>query len=302
MNNVYLRSDYSIKKISYFIILSLIPLIIAGFYKNGIRLYQNDLVGLFGLFKPLLITLLGFLIGIIVNLCYESIIKKNKDKISNKIFSSFHPVYGLIVASIISINTNIYLFIIITFILFLLSKFIKKTKINIIALTALVLIFIINLISSFTFLNIYEATKTFELSPLDYLIGKGSGGINTTYGLLLLISLIILGSKNYYKKMIPLFSTLTFTILIFGYAIYQNEIDLIFNNIFSNGILFSFIYVATDPLSSSYTMYGKLIYSLLLGVFTFIFFLIEPALAVLGAILLVSILHELIDKICLKKA
>lgn len=300
MNNIYLRSDYSIKKISKYILLSLIPLILAGFYKNGIKLYINDLVNIYGLFKPLMITISGFLIGILVNLIYENLIKKNKDTLSNKIFSSFHPIYGIIVGSIISINTNIFLYIIVTFIIFMISKFIKNTKINIMAFTSLIIIFIINITSSFTFLNIYEATKTFNLSSFDYLIGKGSGGINTTYGLLLLISLIILASKSYYKKMIPLFSALTFTFLICGYGIYNNEIELIFNNIFSNGILFCFIYIATDPISSSYTMYGKLIYSLLLGVFTFIFFLIEPTLAVLGAILIVSILHDFIDKLCLK--
>ncbi|MDD2409242.1 MAG: RnfABCDGE type electron transport complex subunit D [Bacilli bacterium] len=300
MNNIYLRSDYSIKKISKYIILSLIPLILAGFYKNGIKLYANDLVNIYGLFKPLLITISGFLTGIIVNLIYENLIKKNKDKLSNKIFSSFHPIYGIIVGSIISINTNIFLYIIVTFIIFMISKFIKNTKINLMAFTSLIIIFIMNIISSFTFLNIYEATKTFNLSSFDYLIGRGSGGINTTFGLLLLISLVILGSKNYYKKMIPLFSALTFMILICGYGIYKNEIELIFNNIFSNGILFCFIYIATDPISSSYTMYGNLIYSLLLGILTFIFFLIEPTLAVLGAILIVSILHDFIDKLCLR--
>ncbi|MDD4705946.1 MAG: RnfABCDGE type electron transport complex subunit D [Bacilli bacterium] len=300
MNNLYLRSDYSIKKISIYLLLSLIPLILAGFYKNGIKLYTNDLVNIYGLFKPLLITISGFLIGIIVNLIYENLIKKNNDKLSNKIFSSFHPIYGIIVGSIISINTNIFLYIVVTFIIFMISKFMKNTKINIMALTSLIIIFIINMTSTFTFLNIYEATKTFNLSSFDYLIGRCSGGINTTYGLLLLISLIVLVSKNYYKKMIPLFSALTFTALICGYGIYKNEIELIFNNLFSNGILFCFIYIATDPLSSSYTMYGKLIYSILLGILTFIFFLIEPTLAVLGAVLIVSILHDFIDKLCLK--
>lgn len=302
MNNVYIRSDYSIKNISKYILLSLIPLIIAGFYKNGIKLFINDFVGIYGLFKPILITISGLLIGVIVNLLYETYIKKNKDTLINKIFSSFHPVYGIIVSSIISINTNIFLFILVSFIIFFISKFIKFTKINIMSLTSLLIIFIINITSSFTFLNAYETTKIFSLSPFDYLIGRGSGGINTTFGILLLISLIILASKNYFKKSIPLFSTITFTICIIGYSIYRNEISLIFDNIFSNGIIFSFIYLATDPLSSSYTKYGKSIYSILLGILTFIFFLIEPTLAVLGAILIVSILHDFIDKICLKQA
>ena len=300
MNNVYLRSKYSIKNISIYIILSLIPLLIAGFYKNGIKLYHNNLVGIYGLLKPLLITISGFIIGALINILYETLVKKSKDSFINKVFSSFHPVYGLITASIISINTNIFLFISVTFIIFFISKFLKNSKINIIALSALLIIFIINLYNNFTFLNVYESSKEFSLSAFDYLIGRGSGGINATYGILLLISLILLGSKDYYKISIPLYSFISFIILISGFAIYKNNLSLILDTLFSNSILFSFIYVAAEPLSSSYTNRGKFIYGILIGVFTFIFFLIEPTLAVLGAILISSILHNFIDKLCLK--
>lgn len=300
MTNVYLRSNYSIKTISKFFLLSLLPLIAAGFYKNGIKLYANDLVGIYGLLKPLIITVTGFIIGVIINLLYETIFRKSSDTFINKIFSSFHPVYGVILASIISINTNLLLFIGITFLVFMISKFIKESRVNIMALTALLIILIINLTSDFTFLNTYESTKTLSLTGMDYLIGLGSGGINTSFVLLLLISLVILAQSDYYKKSIPLFSGITFFICMMFYCIYKNQVGLILDNIFSNGILFSFIYLATDPLSSSYTRKGKCIYGIIIGLLTFVLFLIEPSLAVIGAILMSSILHDFIDKICLR--
>ena len=67
------------------------------------------------------------------------------------------------------------------------------------------------------------------------------------------------------------------------------------NILFTNGILFSFIYIATDSVSSSYTKEGKIIYGVLVGLFTFLLYLINPALSSLGGILIASILNGVID-------
>ncbi len=302
MNDVYLRSHYNIKTISFKILLSLIPLILAGFYKNGLKLYLNDLVNIFGLFKPLVFTILGFIIGSLVNIIYMYLIKKDKDKLLEMIFSSFHPLYGVIIASIISINTNIFLFLIITFIILFLTKFIKEAKFNIMAFTSLLIILIFNLTGTFTFLNIYESTTVLNLNTLDYLLGMGSGGVNTSFVLFLLISFIMLSKEDFYKKSIALFSILVFSVMMIIYCAYTNQIGIVLENIFANGILFSYIYVAPETLSSSYTKKGQIIFGFLVGFLTFLLFLIEPSLAALGAILIVSLLHKVIDHICLQKA
>ncbi len=302
MNDVYLRSHYNITTISFKILLSLIPLILAGFYKNGLKLYLNDLVNIFGLFKPLVFTILGFIIGSLVNIIYMYLIKKNKDKLLEMIFSSFHPLYGVIIASIISINTNIFLFLIITFIILFLTKFIKEAKFNIMAFTSLLIILIFNLTGTFTFLNIYESTTVLNLNTLDYLLGMGSGGVNTSFVLFLLISFIMLSKEDFYKKSIALFSILVFSVMMIIYCAYTNQIGIVLENIFANGILFSYIYVAPETLSSSYTKKGQIIFGFLVGFLTFLLFLIEPSLAALGAILIVSLLHKVIDHICLQKA
>ena len=67
------------------------------------------------------------------------------------------------------------------------------------------------------------------------------------------------------------------------------------NMLFTNGILFSFVFIATEPLSSSYTKKGIIIYGILVGVLTFLLYLIQPALSSFGAILIVSIFNSLID-------
>ena len=71
-----IKSNNSIKRMSYIYIISLIPLILFGFYKNGISLYIKDYVNIVGMLKPLLFIIIGFLLGIIVNIIYEKIIHK----------------------------------------------------------------------------------------------------------------------------------------------------------------------------------------------------------------------------------
>jgi len=290
-----IKSDNSIKKISLILIISLLPLIIYGFYKNGIILYMKDYINVLGMLKPLFFIIIGFIIGILVNITYEKIIKKNKDNIIEVIFSSFHPIYGMLIASVSSINTNLFLFIIVTFIILLISKFINYNRVNYVALSSLIIFFIMNIFKKFTFLNIYEASNRFNLNAIDYMFGKGSGGIFTTNILLLIIGFIILYNSKVYKRNIPIFATLSFSILTIIYSLYNNNIEGIMNMLFTNGILFSFVFIATDPISSSYTKKGIVIYGIVVGILTFLLYLLQPALASLGAILIASIFNTLID-------
>ena len=289
-----LKSNDSIKRTSIIYLISLLPLILYGFYKNGLSLYLKEYISFKTMFKPLIMIIIGFLIGVLVNFIYEILIKKNKFKLSELIFCSFHPIYGILIAGISSINTKIYLFSIVTFVVLFISKFLKY-KINYVALSGLIIFFIMNQFHKLSFLNIYEASKVFNLNSLDYLLGKGSGGIITTNILLLIISYLILCTSKIYKKNIPIYGMLTFTILVVGYSIYKNNIGGIMDMLFTNGIMFSFIFVATDSISSSYTKKGIVIYSILAGIVTFGLYLINPALSSFGGILVASILNSVID-------
>lgn len=289
------KSNNSIKRITLTYIISLLPLILFGFYKNGISLYIKKYVNILEMFKPLVIILLGFLIGAIVNIIYEKKINKNKDNIKDIIFSSLHPIYGILIGCISSINTNIILFSLVTFIILLISKFIKNTKINYITLTSLIIFFIMNIFGKFSFLNAYEVSNNFNMNTIDYLFGKGNGGIVTTNILLLIISYIILYNSNIYKRNIPIYSFISFLLLTIIYCFIKNDIGNIMNMLFTNGILFSFVYIASEPNSSSYTRLGSTIYGIIVGVLSFIFYLINPALSSLGGIFIASIFNSLID-------
>lgn len=295
MKNIYVRSKNSIAQMSLIYFISLLPLIGYGFYKNGIFLYLKGYVNLLGMFKPLIFMLIGIFSGALVNIIYEKGVKKSKESLKEVLFSSFHIIYGLLIASLTSINTNIFLYTVLTFSLLLLSKFVKMKNLNVVALTSLLMILLTYLFSAFSYSNIYERSNVFNLNAVDYLFGRGIGGINTTCIALLVISLIILWNSHIYKKEIPLYSIISFFILILGYCIYKNDIANIFNMLFTNSILFSFVFVATIPNSSSYTKIGKIIYGIFVGILAFIFYLINPSFASLGAILIAGILSSVID-------
>lgn len=290
-----IKSNNSLKKVSLTLLISLIPLIIFGFYKNGISLYIKNYVNIFGMFKPLLFMVVGLFIGILVNVIYEKMINKNNDNLIEIVFSSFHPIYGMLVASVSSINTNIFLFIIVTFAVLFISKFIKNNRVNYVALASLIIFFIMNIFHKFSFLNVYEASNNFNLDAIDYMFGRGSGGIFTTNIILLIVSFIFLYNSKIYKKNIPIFASISFAILTVIYCIFNNNIGGIMSMLFTNGILFSFVFIATDPISSSYTKKGMIIYGILVGVLTFLLYLLQPALSSLGAILIASIFNGIID-------
>ena len=152
-----------------------------------------------------------------------------------------------------------------------------------------------NIFGKFSFLNAYEVSNNFNMNTIDYLFGKGNGGIVTTNILLLIISYIILYNSNIYKRNIPIYSFISFLLLTIIYCFIKNDIGNIMNMLFTNGILFSFVYIASEPNSSSYTRLGSTIYGIIVGVLSFIFYLINPSLSSLGGIFIASIFNSLID-------
>ena len=133
------------------------------------------------------------------------------------------------------------------------------------------------------------------MNAIDYMFGKGSGGIFTTNIILLVISFFVLYYSNVYKKNIAIFSSITFILFTVIYCFIIKDIGNIMNMLFTNGIIFSFVFIATDPISSSYTSKGKIIFGVLVGIITFILYLINPILSSYGGILIVSILNSVID-------
>lgn len=278
--STFVREETNIKKIISYLYISIIPLLIFGFYKNGIKGYD----GIF-ILHPLILDLVGFASGALVSIILEK----------KKPLTSFYPFYGLLSASLVFPNTSIIVFGFICFISLFIYKKINKNNVNIVCVIALIVILISNFYET-SYLNLVINSNT-NLDGLDYLLGKGSAGLNASCTLLSLASYLYLSTKDFYKKEIPLYSFLIYSILMVIYLSFIGDINSLFVRLLSNGTIFSLVFVSTMGSTSSYTKRGRICYALILGILMFILSFSFPSLAVISAIFLVSIMHKYIDKL-----
>lgn len=278
--STFVREETNIKKIISYLYISIIPLLIFGFYKNGIKSYD----GIF-ILHPLILDLIGFASGALVSIILEK----------KKPLTSFYPFYGLLSASLVFPNTSIIVFGLICFISLFIYKKINKNNVNIVCVIALIVILISNFYET-SYLNLVINSNT-NLDGLDYLLGKGSAGLNASCTLLSLASYLYLSTKAFYKREIPLYSFLTYSILMVIYLSFIGDINSLFVRLLSNGTIFSLVFVSTMGTTSSYTKRGRICYALILGILVFILSFSFPSLAVISAIFLVSIMHKYIDKL-----
>ena len=278
--STFVREETNIKKIISYLYISIIPLLIFGFYKNGIKSYDGIYI-----LHPLILDLVGFASGTLVSIILEK----------KKPLTSFYPFYGLLSASLVFPNTSIIVFGLICFISLFIYKRINKNNVNIVCVIALIVILISNFYET-SYLNLVINSNT-NLDGLDYLLGKGSAGLNASCTLLSLASYLYLSTKAFYKREIPLYSFLTYSILMVIYLSFIGDINSLFVRLLSNGTIFSLVFVSTMGTTSSYTKRGRICYALILGILMFILSFSFPSLAVISAIFLVSIMHKYIDKL-----
>lgn len=278
--STFVREETNIKKIISYLYISIIPLLIFGFYKNGIKSYDGIYI-----LHPLILDLVGFASGTVVSIILEK----------KKPLTSFYPFYGLLSASLVFPNTSIIVFGLICFISLFIYKKINKNNVNIVCVIALIVILISNFYET-SYLNLVINSNT-NLDGLDYLLGKGSAGLNASCTLLSLASYLYLSTKAFYKREIPLYSFLTYSILMVIYLSFIGDINSLFVRLLSNGTIFSLVFVSTMGTTSSYTKRGRICYALVLGILLFILSFSFPSLAVISAIFLVSIMHKYIDKL-----
>ncbi len=295
MNNVYVRSKNSLQSIILKTIISLIPLILFGVYYNGYLVKKYVGGGVITVLKPLTYVLIGVVIGALVNIIFT---KKTKNtRVSDLLFSSFHILYGIVLGALMSYSVNIIIYTIVITLLFILSKLVD-IKINVVALAFIIIYIITNVMGEFDYSYFDDVIKHVTQGNVkDMLIGFGHGGLCATSLILILISNVYLQVTSSIKTNIFIYSFLSFFALMLVSDL--AGVEGLFTYISS--VPFIFLYVATDSMSSCYTLKGTAIYGLIIGIGTFILYFINPVLAPFIAILVASFFHVLIDKLANKQ-
>lgn len=281
--NVYLKSKNNENKILVKYILLLIPFLIYGFYKNGILLYKGEYVNIFYMFKPLILTIISILISYLFT-------KYKKEE-----FISYRLYLNILSSLIVLPNTNIFIYLIILFLVNILYTF---KKVNISLITILLLIIVSMIFSKYLFLNVYEESVNHSYSITNYLFGNGSGGISNTLFIYSILVFIYLICDFSYKKHIVVTSlTVYYILLIISFVLFK-KFD--YNLLLNNNLVFSFIFLNTISIFTPYTKGGCYLYGFILGLISFCFSFIDINLGVYLISLILSFTSLYFDKLILK--
>ncbi len=281
--NVYLKSKNNENKILVKYILLLIPFLIYGFYKNGILLYKGEYVNIFYMFKPLILTIIAILISYLFT-------KYKKEE-----FISYRLYLNILSSLIVLPNTNIFIYLIILFLVNILYTF---KKVNISLITILLLIIVSMIFSKYSFLNVYEESVNHSYSITNYLFGNGSGGISNTLFIYSILVFIYLICDFSYKKHIVVTSlTVYYILLIISFVLFK-KFD--YNLLLNNNLVFSFIFLNTISIFTPYTKGGCYLYGFILGLISFCFSFIDINLGVYLISLILSFISLYFDKLILK--
>lgn len=258
----------------------LIPLVIYACYKNGYLLYQKNLINFFSIFKPLYLVLISIGIKVIIDLIRYK-----------KINLDYEYIYATLIGMIMPYNINIFMYLILCSIFYLLSLFLDKyIKVNKVCLIYLLIISIHFIFNDFTFMNIMEKNYTFNFEFLDYLFGRNVGSISTTSIILSLIAFIYLINDYYYKKDIPFTINIVYLILTFIYFLITNNSSFILNS----ELIFASIFIAPLPMYSPYRVNNQILYAIIIGILTFIISIIfNSIISIYISIFIVSLLNLL---------
>ena len=242
--------------------LALVPVLLFSFYKNGILLYQNDLISFIDLFIPLYF----YLISVIVSLLVSWVFKEDKKEMI---------LYGLILACSISINTNMILYPIVLFVSFSIGLTIhKKYSFNFLSLSRILLILAL-LVNSYSYMNVAEKIGMFHYNLFDLFLGFGVGGIASNSLFVLLISFFILISSKFYKKIIPIMASLSFACLFFLFFIFTKDSSYI-EGLLNGSVYFGFVFVGAHLTVSPDTKKAMAFYGIAIGVISAILALFLP--------------------------
>jgi len=326
----YIKSKNTTNKIMKNIIISLIPIVLFSFYKNGIIPFNQNKTGFFGMIYPLMFILIGTLSTGLFEGLYAKFILKEKD-LKRYLINSYSFIPGLFLSLILPINTPISILILGCFVSSIIGKMLFGGFGNNVFNPALIgRLFIIStyaivISNNGGYLNGYEIDTISGATPLtnasmieeigtyeslvtpygtllDFFIGTIPGAIGETSALLCIMAFIYLTITKTIKWRIPVFYVGTVFIMTLLIAI-SNGLGIWYPlfQILSGGLLFGAVFMATDPVTSPTTPIGQVIYGLLLGILTVVFRYLTPyPEGVLTSILTMNMLVFIIDKIGLK--
>ncbi|HHW69347.1 MAG TPA: FMN-binding protein [Tenericutes bacterium] len=328
----YIKDDNNTTKIMFNLLISLFPIILFTFYKNGIIPFYEGKTNVIEMFYPLIFIITGALTSFVTETIYFKLfLKIDNNQLLSTVKRSYAIFPGLFLSLVLPINTPITILILGSFIATLVGKLLfggfgnnifNPALIGALFITSAYSIIIANnggylnkleldTISGATPLantSLVEGIGTYQelVSPYgtlkDFFIGFIPGSVGETSAFLCLVAFIYLTYTKVIKWRIPTVYISTVFLMTYIIGAY-NDLGIWYPlfQILSGGLFFGAVFMATDPVTSPTTPIGQVIYGMFLGILTVIFrYMTSYPEGVLTSILTMNMFVFIIDRICSK--
>ena len=315
----FVRSKNSTNKMMMHLLIALIPIVIFSIYKNGYIPYSNGYISFIEIFDPIIKIFIGALTSFLIESIYALIFRK-KNYIKNSY--AFFP--GLFLALILPLNVPIYVLVVASIVASV-SKLVcggfGKNIFNpaLIGYLFIVLVFS-SVLTTDNYFNAYELDTISKPTPLtnasmisgignyeqlvkpygnlfDFFLGSIPGSLAETSAFFCILAFIYLTATGTIKWRIPLVYVTTVFLITFGIGrLLGQGIYYPLFHLFSGGLMFGAVFMATDPVTSAVTPVGQILQGFLLGIITVVFRFIGVE-GVAYSILIINAVVFLLDKI-----
>ncbi len=317
------------KRMMKHLLIALSPIIIFSFYKNGIIPYTQNSTGLLGMFWPLILIFVAASTSLISEaIYYRYFLNKKNQELKEALQNSFSFIPGLFLGLILPLNTPLAIVIFGAVFATIIGKMIFGGFGNNVFNPALVgrlfvfSAYALTIVNHGGYLNPYEVDTIAKATPLtnahlvtglgtyqtlvapygnlwNFFWGTIPGSLGETSALLCIAGFIYLTYQKIIKWKIPVVYILTVFCITFLIGNY-NGLGIWYPlfQIFSGGLMFGAVFMATDPVTSPTTSVGQILYGLFLGILTVAFrFLTPEPEGVLTSILTMNLFIFIIDRI-----
>lgn len=315
----FVRSKNSTNKMMMHLLIALIPIVIFSIYKNGYIPYSHGLISFIEIFDPLVKIFIGSLTSFVIESIYALIFRKK-----NYLKNSYAFFSGLFLALILPLHVPIYVLVIASIVASVSKLVCGGFGKNIFNPALFGYLFVVLAFSSVlttdNYFNAYELDTISKPTPLtnasmvsgigdyeqlvepygslsDFLIGTIPGSLAETSALLCIVAFIYLTVTGTIKWRIPLVYVTTVFLITFGIGrLLGQGIYYPLFHLFSGGLMFGAVFMATDPVTSAVTPIGQILQGFLLGIITVIFRFVGVE-GVAYSILIVNAVVFFLDKI-----
>lgn len=264
----------------------LIPVVIFSWYKFGYLDYSKNLVSLVSSFKVWWL----LLINIIITYFIQFIVK---DK---------YPYYYyeiVLLTLLLPIRIPYFIDILVVLIYNILRKHLNNYHFNSVAIFKLIITLILMVMGKNNYLSLYQEQVASIYKTSDLVWGASIGSIGSTNLVVLILSYLLLCNVDIYKKDIPWYALIGYSLTLGIYGVINNSIIDLIKLTLNSTVIFSFIFISTINISSPIGKKLKRIYGLLVGIISFIFLQINPYDAAVIAVVISNLICNFIYEIIL---